>query len=78
MYVGDSHARDLPPPLATLALTVAFGASAFAQAPPAPTTRIRGTITSFAGSVLTVQAAATTYKVTIPDNARVSWVVRVS
>lgn len=62
--------------LATFALTVAFGATAIAQAPPAPTTRIRGTITSFTGGVLTVQAAATTYKVTIPENARVSWVVK--
>jgi hypothetical protein len=62
--------------LATLALTVAFGATAFAQAPPAPTTRIRGTITSFTGGVLTVQAAAATYKVTIPDNARIQWIVK--
>jgi len=62
--------------LATIALTVAFGATAFAQAPPAPTTRIRGTITSFTGGVLTVAAAASTYKVSIPDNARVSWVVK--
>ncbi|HEV8022417.1 MAG TPA: hypothetical protein VGP41_14175 [Candidatus Lustribacter sp.] len=62
--------------LATLALTIAFGATAFAQAPPAPTTRIRGTITSFTGGVLTVQGAASTYKITIPDNARVSFVVK--
>lgn len=62
--------------LAALALTVAFGATAIAQAPPAPTTRIRGTITSFSGGVLTIQGAATTYKVTIPDNARIQWVVK--
>jgi hypothetical protein len=60
---------------AAIVLTVAFGASAFAQA-PAPTTRIRGTITSFAGGVLTVQGAATSYKITIPDNARIQYIVK--
>ena len=40
------------------------------------TVRIRGTIASFDGSVLTVTGAASTYKVTLPDNARVSWVVK--
>ena len=63
--------------LAAFGLVVTFGATAFAQAPPspaaAPTTRIRGTITSFTGGVLTVAGAAQTYKVTIPDNARVQW-----
>ena len=37
---------------AAIMLSVAFGASAFAQA-PAPSVRIRGTIGSFAGGVLT-------------------------
>ncbi len=59
---------------AALMLTVAFGAAAFAQA-PAPV-RIRGTITSFAGGVLTVQGAASSYKVTMPDNARIQYVVK--
>jgi hypothetical protein len=56
-------------------LTVAFGATAFAQAPP-PSTRIRGTITSFAGGVLTVQGVASSYKITIPDNARIQYIVK--
>jgi hypothetical protein len=56
-------------------LSVAFGASAFAQA-PAPSVRIRGTIGSFAGGVLTVQGAASSYKVTIPDNARIQYIVK--
>ncbi|MGA2393055.1 MAG: hypothetical protein ABSH03_06885 [Candidatus Lustribacter sp.] len=60
---------------AIVALTAAFTAAAFAQA-PAPTTRIRGTISSFAGGVLTVAGAASTYKVTIPDNARIQWIVK--
>jgi hypothetical protein len=61
--------------LTIVALTIAFTAAAFAQA-PAPGTRIRGTITSFAGGVLTVAGAASTYKVTIPDNARIQWIVK--
>ncbi len=55
-------------------LTVAFGAAAFAQA-PAPV-RVRGTITSFAGGVVTIQGAASSYKVTLPDNARIQYVVK--
>ena len=58
-----------------LTLTVAFGATAFAQAPP-QTVRIRGTITSFAGGVLTVQGVGQAYKVTVPDNARYTWVLK--
>jgi hypothetical protein len=42
--------------LATLALTVAVGATAFAQA--TDYVRIRGTITSFDAGVLTIQGAA--------------------
>jgi hypothetical protein len=61
--------------LAIVALTAAFTAAAFAQA-PAPTTRIRGTISSFTGGVLTVAGAATSYKITIPDNARIQWIVK--
>jgi hypothetical protein len=60
---------------AAIMLSVAFGASAFAQA-PAPSVRIRGTIASFAGGVLTVQGAASSYKVTIPDNARIQYIVK--
>jgi hypothetical protein len=60
---------------ATLALTLAFGANALAQAPP-QVEHIRGTITSFAGGVLTVQGAAQTYKLTVPENARYSYVVK--
>jgi uncharacterized protein (DUF2147 family) len=62
--------------LATLALTAAVGATAFAQA-PAPS-RIRGTIVSFAGGVLTVQGVGTTYKVTLPDNVAVTWITKSS
>jgi hypothetical protein len=61
--------------LGTLTLTVAFGATAFAQAPP-PVQHIRGTITSFAGGVLTLQGVGQTYKLTVPDNARYSYVVK--
>jgi hypothetical protein len=61
--------------LAIVALTAAVTAAAFAQAPP-PGTRIRGTITSFAGGVLTVASAAQTYKVTIPDSANIQWIVK--
>jgi hypothetical protein len=67
----------------TLTLTVTLGAAAFAQTPPqgaapapAQSARIRGTITSFAGGVLTVQGAGQVYKVTVPDNARYTWVVK--
>jgi hypothetical protein len=69
--------------LTILTLTLTFGATAFAQTPPqgGPGTppqaaRIRGTITSFAGGVLTVQGVGQVYKVTVPDNARYSWVVK--
>jgi hypothetical protein len=60
--------------LTTLALTAAVGATAFAQ--PAPTSRIRGTIVSFAGGVLTVQGTASTYKITLPDNVAVTWITK--
>ena len=60
--------------LATLALTVAFGATAFAQAPES--VRIRGTITSFDGGVLTIAGAASAYKVMLPDNVRLQWIVK--
>jgi hypothetical protein len=60
--------------LATLALTAAVGATAFAQA-PAPS-RIRGTIVSFTGGVLTVQGVGTTYKVALPDNVAVTWITK--
>ncbi len=59
--------------LTALALTCATGATAFAQGAPA---RIRGTIVSYAGGVLTVQGAATTYKVALPDNVSVTWLVK--
>jgi hypothetical protein len=58
--------------LATLALTLSVGATAFAQS--GESVRIRGTITSYAGGVLTVQGAATSYKVAVPDNVRVTWI----
>jgi hypothetical protein len=58
--------------LATLALTLSVANTAFAQS--GDSVRIRGTITSFAGGVLTVQGAATSYKVAVPDNVRVTWV----
>jgi hypothetical protein len=60
---------------ATLTLTVAFGATAFAQAPP-QAARIRGTVTSFTGGVLTVQGAGQVYKLTIPEGARYTWVLK--
>jgi hypothetical protein len=58
--------------LATLALTVVLGATAFAQA--GESVRIRGTITSYAGGVITVAGAASSFKVTVPDNVRVTWI----
>src|ERR1700733_9245086 len=61
--------------LASLALTVAFGATALAQAPP-DTVRVRGTITSLAGGVLTVQGAAQSYKIEIPDTVAVTLIVK--
>jgi len=60
--------------LATLALTVGVGATAFAQASDA--VRVRGTITSFEGGVLTVQGAASAYKIMVPDNARLQYIVK--
>ena len=59
--------------LTVLALTGATAATAFAQGAPA---RIRGTIVSFTGGVLTVQGAATTYKVSLPDSAAVTLIVK--
>ena len=58
--------------LATLALTVVLGATAFAQA--GESVRIRGTITSYAAGVLTVQGVASSYKVAVPENVRVTWI----
>jgi hypothetical protein len=60
--------------LAAAGLAAIVGGTALAQAPE--TTRIRGTIVSFAGDVLTVQGAATTYKVTLPDTVAVTWIVK--
>jgi hypothetical protein len=60
--------------LATLALTVAVGATAFAQA--TDSVRIRGTITSFDAGVLTIQGAASAYKVMLPDNVRLQWIAK--
>jgi hypothetical protein len=65
---------------ATLTVIAASSATAFAQSAPqagaAQPVRIRGTITSFAGGVLTVQGAAQAYKITVPDNARYSYIVK--
>jgi hypothetical protein len=69
--------------LTSLTLTLTFGATAFAQTapqgasatPPQPA-RIRGTVTSFAGGVLTVQGAGQVYKITVPEGARYTWVVK--
>jgi hypothetical protein len=61
---------------AILALAALTGATAFAQAPSSTPIRIRGTIVSYDGSVLTVQGSGTTYKVNLPDNVRVQWVVK--
>lgn len=60
--------------LTTLALAGALGATALAQTPA--TVRLRGTIGSLAGNTLTVQGAATTYSVTLPDQPRVTFVVK--
>jgi hypothetical protein len=60
--------------LTTLVLAAAVSATALAQAPE--TTRIRGTIVSFAGGVLTLQGVASTYKVALPDNVAVTWIVK--
>jgi hypothetical protein len=60
--------------LTTLALTIAFGATAFGQAPERQ--RIRGTITSFVGGVLTVRGAAAAYKIMLPGNVRLQWITR--
>ncbi len=62
--------------LTSLALTAAFGATAFAQAPPTQV-RIRGTVTSLTGNVLTVAGAASSTQVTLPDNVRATWVQKV-
>src|ERR1700679_289139 len=59
---------------ATLALTVAVGATAFAQTTDA--VRIRGTITSFDSGVLTIAGIGSSYKVTLPDNVRVQYIVK--
>lgn len=66
--------KDIAATFATAALTLAVAAAAFAQAPPG--TRIRGTVTSFSGGVLTVAGAAQSYKITIPDNAHIQWIVK--
>jgi hypothetical protein len=60
--------------LAALALTVAVSATAFAQA--TDSLRIRGTITSFDAGVLTIQGAASSYKVMLPDNVRLQWITK--
>lgn len=62
--------------LTSLALAAAFGATALAQAPPTQV-RIRGTVTSLAGNVLTVAAAGASTQVTLPDTPRVTWVAKV-
>jgi hypothetical protein len=56
----------------TLALTLALGAAAFAQ----ETIRVRGTITSLDGNVLSVQGATSVYKITISDTLRVQWIAK--
>ena len=61
--------------LTSLALAGAFGATAFAQAPPTPV-RVRGTIASLTGNVLTVAGAASSTQFTLPDNLRVTWVLK--
>lgn len=61
--------------LTSLGLLAAFGATAFAQAPPTPV-QLRGTVTSYVGNVLTVAGAGTSTPVTLPDDPRVTWVVK--
>ncbi len=58
----------------TLGLTFAFGATAFAQAPEA--VKVRGTITSYDGGVLTVAGIGTSYKVAVPEAARLQYIVK--
>jgi hypothetical protein len=58
----------------TLGLLVAVGATASAQ----EAMRIRGTVVSLEGSTLTVAGAASTYKVALPDNVRVTWIEKSS
>jgi hypothetical protein len=57
---------------ATLGLVIALGAAAFAQ----EAVRIRGTIVSLEGNTLTVRGAASTYNVALPENVRVTWIVK--
>lgn len=66
--------KHIAAPFVAAALTLAVAAAAFAQTQPG--TRIRGTIASFSGGVLTVAGAGQTYKITIPDNARIQWIVK--
>jgi hypothetical protein len=56
----------------TLGLLVAVGATASAQ----EAMRIRGTVISLEGNTLSVQGVASTYKVALPENVRVTWIVK--
>lgn len=58
----------------TAALTAALGAIALAQG--APPTAVRGQVVSLAGNTLTVKTATSTVAVTVPDNLRVTYLVK--
>jgi len=65
---------NLARPVLTAVLTMLLGAAAFAQgAPPTP---VRGQVVSLAGNTLTVKTATSTVAVTVPDNLRVTYLVK--
>ena len=62
---------------AALTFATAFGAAAWAQQPPTPTVRIRGTIEGVDGSMLSIKSReGTDMKVRMTDNVTVFGVVK--
>ena len=62
---------------ASFAFATLFGAAAWAQQPPTPTVRIRGTIEAVDGAVLSIKSReGTDMKVRMTDNATVFAVVK--
>jgi hypothetical protein len=55
------------------ALTVVLGTGAFAQQAP---TAVRGTVVSLVGNTLTVKGATSTSTIAVPDNLRVTYLVK--
>lgn len=61
-------------PALTVVLTALMGVSAWAQG--APPTVVRGQVVSLAGNTLTVKTATSTVTVAVPDNLRVTYLVK--